>query len=114
MASLLTPLIGLVSDVIDNWKRHDDSPITLIRHDRRLLEELLPLLRQSRECELSVRRTAGANFDLSIFGDCGQNGVVATGSFNAKSARSCDCVGAKERRELAVSFRGFVRFLNGA
>jgi len=113
--SLLTPLIKSISnEQVPQKPDKENSPIALIRHYRRLLEELLPLLRQSREGEFSIRRIARADIELPIFGDSGQDSVVAAGAFDTKGTRCSDRISPEERRELAVGLGCFVRFLNGA
>ena len=112
--SLLTPLTPELSATV--WSRYvqqRDSPVTLIWHDRSLLEELLPLLRQRRQRKLCIRSRPRANVDFTIR-DSRQDSVVATSSFDAERSRSRDRIRGDESRKLAIILCSFVGFLNGA
>jgi hypothetical protein len=95
-------------------RRIHDLPIALIRHNRRLLEKLLPLFRQRRQRELRILRRSRANLNFAIGRDSRQDSIITSSTFNTESRLLDNGVGVNESLELGIVLRSFAGFLNGA
>jgi hypothetical protein len=95
-------------------RRIHDLPIALIRHNRRLLEKLLPLFRQRRQRELRILRRSRANLNFAIGRDSRQDSIITSSAFNTESRLLDNGVGVNESLELGIVLRSFAGFLNGA
>ena len=86
------------------------TPVTLVRRDWSLLEELLPLLRQSREREQSIFGIAATDVSLAI-GDGHKNCVGRARGFDSEGSWSGNGIGSGEGLELTVIVASLVGFL---
>ncbi len=101
-----TCLYSLARSMIPSWMVAL-TPITLIRSNRRLLEELLPLLGLCNKREQRILRRSSPELSLAVR-DGAQDHIVTSMGLDTPGSWSLDGIGSGERLQLSILSRYLV------